>query len=392
MNKDNLCKLCSSDNTHDFFSLPPTPTQDGNMAISEVAAIQVLKGDIQLRFCNFCGHIRNEGYEAHKVTFDAYDFSNDHSPIFRNYVDTLTSRLIYEYDLKEKTILDIGCGDGYFLKEICKKGNNKGIGIDPGFNHDKEQLDINTNVQFIQDYYSEKYDNIKADFIACRLVIDLLDDPSAFISTIRKTIDYNPDTILYFEVPNALYTFKNRIVWNVVYEHATWYTPDSLALQFEACGFEVLQVAPCWNDEFIGIEVRSQAPSYAYKVPRSNKALATARCIKSFEEDYQLLKSNSQANIERIRNENLKTIAWGAGARAVVFFNIFDVKEEVSHIVDINTKRQGKFLPGSGQLIVAPAFTQTHQPDLIIITNPTYADEIKAQVHELGLDPEFWIL
>ena len=99
-----------------------------------------------------------------------------------------------------------------------------------------------------------------------------------------------------------------------------------------------------------------------------------------------------RSRIKRIRQSNQKTIAWGAGARAVTFFNLFDIKEEVPFIIDINDKRHGKYLPGSGQKIVNPEFILEYQPDLLIITNPTYADEIKAQASDLGIHPEFWVL
>ncbi len=73
-------------------------------------------------------------------------------------------------------------------------------------------------------------------------------------------------------------------------------------------------------------------------------------------------------------------------------FNLFDLKKVVPFIVDINIKRQGKYLPGSGQAIVSPEFVAEYQPDLIIITNPTYAKEITTHVRKLGVDPDFWIL
>ncbi len=386
MNKDTNCKLCKASDTFDFFELPPTPTQDGNMASTREEALEMPKGRIQLRYCNNCGYIRNEAYDSSKITFDAYDFSNDHSPLFKNYVNTLTNRLIEKYHLTNKTILDIGCGDGYFLKQICERGNNKGIGIDAGFDFSKHKTET-PNIEFIQDYYSEKYNYWQPNFIACRLVIDLLDKPSEFLKMIRQTIDFNPDVILYVEVPNAVYTFKNKIIWNVVYEHSSWYIKESLNYQFESCGFEVLDIATCWKDEFLGIEVRSLP-----KVNSPRKSSISLEDLSSFQNDFEHIKEQSLLKIQQIKEKKIKCIAWGAGARAVSFFNIFDLSKEVNYIVDINSNRHGKYLPGTGQCIVAPEFITSFQPDLVIITNPTYAGEIKKHIYELGLNPRFWVL
>ncbi len=385
------CFLCKSPNTFDFFQLPPVPTQDGIMCTSEKEAMEVVKGKIDLRFCQSCGFICNEGYDSSKISFDDYDFSNDGSPLFRKYVEDLADRLIQQYDLNEKTVLDIGCGDGVFLKVLTAKGNNKGIGIDPGFDFSKHASE-NDQIQYIRDYYSDKYEYLRPNFIACRLVIDLLDDQASFVKMVRKNLDNCPDTIVYFEVPNAAYTFEDRIIWNVVYEHKAWFTPDSFAFLFEANGFEVLNVAPCWNDEFLGIEARPKPMESKPKFPPAKNIQMLSETIADFNADFEDLIRKSLSRIEQVQNENIKTIAWGAGARAVTFFNLFDIKNEVPYIIDINTNRHGKFLPGSGQQIVAPEFIHSYQPDLVIITNPTYAEEIMEHARRLRVKGEFWVL
>jgi len=386
------CYLCGGREVFDFFSMPPVPTQDGIMCSSEEEAQSVAKGSINLRFCKKCGFIGNEGYESGKISFGSYDFSNDHSPLFRAYNEQLCDRLIENYDLRGKTILDIGCGDGQFLQTICRKGCNRGIGIDSGFDHSKRKTSDEERISFIKDYYSEKYQHLKADFIACRLVIDLLGNPIGFLQTLRKNLENQPNTILYFEVPNARYTFEEMIIWNVVYEHRSWFTPNSLAYLFEITGFEVLNVMPCWKDEFLGIEARPNLNSANSKLPNLTNLRNFSRTIDRFGAGFLEQLSKSEVEIERIKKEEIKTLAWGAGARGVTFFNLFNLKKVVPYIVDINVKRQGKYLPGSGQKIVKPEFAVEYQPDLIIITNPTYAEEIKEQVCQLGISPEFWVL
>ena len=39
--------------------------------------------------------------------------------------------MIDRYDIHGKDILEIGCGKGDFLIEICRAGGNRGVGIDP---------------------------------------------------------------------------------------------------------------------------------------------------------------------------------------------------------------------------------------------------------------------
>ncbi len=383
------CYLCGSNQTTNFLHLPSVPTQDGIMSESARSAQSAVMGSIQLRFCQHCHYISNEGYDAEKISFATYDFSLDHSPLFRQYIDELCTHLIAKYNLQHKTILDIGCGDGEFLKTLCRMGQNKGIGIDPGFDHSKRKVDPVLDIRFVQDYYDESSKELQADFISCRLVIDLLGEPIQFLKTVRKNLDNQPNTYVFFEVPNARYTFDERIIWNVVYEHRSWFVDTSFKKLFEICGFEVIETMLLWHDEFLGIVAKPASPK-----PLNGKAndVAFAKSIQAFGDDFNTMLNESRTRIERIRRQQTKTIGWGAGARALTFFNLFNLTKEVPYIVDINLKRHDKYLPGSAQQIVAPKFIHTYQPELVIITNPTYAKEIKTQVYELGLSPDFWVL
>ncbi len=46
-------------------------------------------GDITLRHCRACAHIWNSSFDPSKMRFDTeYDFSQYHSPAYREYVAT----------------------------------------------------------------------------------------------------------------------------------------------------------------------------------------------------------------------------------------------------------------------------------------------------------------
>jgi hypothetical protein len=53
--------------------------------------------------------------------------------------------------------------------------------------------------------------------------------------------------------------------------------------------------------------------------------------------------------------------------------------------VDINPGKQGMHVPCTGQKIVPPEFLQKYQPDLIIVMNPIYKQEIQKFTDKLGL-------
>jgi hypothetical protein len=67
---------------------------------------------------------------------------------------------------------------------------------------------------------------------------------------------------------------------------------------------------------------------------------------------------------------------------------LVDPEGEIRHIVEINPARQGKHIPGTGALVVSPQSLLGYRPDVVILTNATYANEIKQQINQLELGCE----
>ena len=69
-----------------------------------------------------------------------------------------------------------------------------------------------------------------------------------------------------------------------------------------------------------------------------------------------------------------------------------DSQDVVEYVIDVNPRRQGKFLPGTGHEIVAPGFLTTYRPDVVLLSNGLYEVEIKAQLRSLDLTPEVLVI
>jgi hypothetical protein len=380
------CPLCSSAKTRDYFSLRDVPTQDGVLWATLEEALNAPRGDIDLSLCSGCGYIWNRSHDASKVRFVGYDVSLQHSPIFQSFTRSLAERLVARYDLHGKTILDIGCGKGHFLSTICELGSNTGIGFDPSYSNDG--IAPNPSLTFIKDYYSEKYAGIAAALVSCRHVVDILGDPLAFVSMVKTNIGAHGSTV-YFESPDASYTFRNAILWNLVYEHKSWFTLDSYAALFEHAGYDVHETARCWNDEYIGIEAAPRAGGAAPRVRDTQSITESARDLSRFADESKHTRAAWTERLEALKHSGRRVAAWGAGARAIAFLNLFDVGTLIPTVVDINPKRQGKFLPITGHRVESPESLRSSLPEVLIVTNPTYEAEIREHARALGFTGEY---
>ena len=162
------------------------PVRDGLLWDSAQEAAAAPTGHLRLSVCRTCFYIGNEDYRPDTAGSDRCDFSLQHSPSFRRFVRALSARLIERYRLKKTTVLDVGSGDGFFLRTICSMGRNAGVGIEPGF---VQETDRDHTVRTIRDRFSEEQaSRTRFGLIACRHVLSEIHQPKELLVSIRRGI------------------------------------------------------------------------------------------------------------------------------------------------------------------------------------------------------------
>lgn len=80
-------------------------------------------------------------------------------------------------------------------------------------------------------------------------------------------------------------------------------------------------------------------------------------------------------------------VMWGSGSKGVAFLAALGADASlVQSAVDINPFKHGKYMAGTGHRILAPDELVNVRPDLVIVMNPAYRDEVQADLDRLGLD------
>ncbi|NJN96678.1 MAG: class I SAM-dependent methyltransferase [Anaerolineales bacterium] len=213
MGKVSLCPACGSSTLQPFFHLENVPVHQNLLMPSREAAKSCDRGQILLAFCEECGFITNLAFEAERLKYSAqYDNSQVYSATFMAYMERLALELINRHALYNKKIIEIGCGKGEFLKMLCQFGHNRGIGFDPSYVPNDSTSD---QVIFIQDFYSERYGNYPGDLICCRHVIEHIQQPGRFVGSLRQTLENQPDTVIFFEMPNVVWILRNLTFWDI---------------------------------------------------------------------------------------------------------------------------------------------------------------------------------
>ena len=378
-----FCPVCKSPDNDVFLEITRVPVHCNLLWEIRNEAVDAPRSDITLAFCENCGHIFNHTFDPEVMKyFQQYENSLHFSQCFQNYAKELVDRLIASNNLYKKDIIEIGCGKGEFLKLLCETGENRGIGFDPSYEIVEPTSGNDSGaITFIKDFYSKQYSDYKADFICCRHVLEHIEHPYDFLFDIRKTIGGKIDTIVFFEVPNVDYTLKELGIWDLIYEHISYFNKSSLHRLFSLCGFSIIKLTETFNGQFLCIEAVPgkvlHGTEYTSNITRHN--------VELFAEKFWDKIETWQKKIEHIQQSGQSAVVWGAGSKGVTFLNLIDPKGQIKYIIDINPRKQGKYVPGTGQKILPPEFLREYQPDVVLVMNVIYNGEIQQILDSLGV-------
>lgn len=385
------CPVCGQLQTAAFFGLGAVPVFCNVLANSRAEALQASQAPIDLAYCGGCGLVYNLSFDPELVRYSpTYENSLHFSSRFQEYEHSTCRRLIREYGLYGKDVIEIGCGAGDFLTTLCQMGANRGIGFDPSY--DAESAAVVSDdlpVRIVPEAFSAVHGPYQADFVCCRHVLEHIERPLDFLKSVNAAVGTRSGCVVYFEVPNVLYTLKDMGVWDIIYEHCSYFTPASLACVFERAGFEVVCVSEQYEGQFVAIEASVARSDCSGPSGRLSTNEGIAELVARFCDAYLEKVTLWQRKLSRYLEQGRKVVIWGAGSKGVTFLNVLRVGcDQIEYVVDVNPRKWGKFVACTAQRVVGAEFLKEYRPDVVTVMNPIYLQEIRTTLAELALPSE----
>ena len=372
------CPTCGTNNMRVFYEIRNVPVHSVLLFPTQKEAINYPKGNISLGFCPSCGFISNVVFDPTLHEYSPrYEATQAYSPIFNNFHRKLAIHLIKKYNLHNKNIIEIGCGQGEFLTLLCELGDNHGVGFDPAYNSEHVKNPSNNRITFIKDFYSEKYQDYQGDFICCKMTLEHIQKTADFVKTIRNSINDKSETVVFFQVPNVRRILRDLAFWDIYYEHCSYFSLGSLSHLFQNCSFKVIDLWKDYDDQYLMIAAK---PSNDKKNPilaQEEDLTNLAQEIDFFAENYQHRIRTWQGNLQTLKQNKKRVVIWGAGSKGVAFLTTLGVQDTIKYAVDIDPYKNGMYMAGTGQQIVSPEFLKEYKPDVVIVMNPIYFNEIR---------------
>ncbi|MDV0443119.1 class I SAM-dependent methyltransferase [Methanorbis rubei] len=355
-----VCPICSSGQITPLYSAMNVPAFQNKAYPTEQIAESVICGNVSLYFCENCGFVWNATFDPSLLEYDEhYQNEQGYSPMFQSHLQNVCDILIPHLS-QESHIVEIGCGKATFLMKLGELGYTV-HGYDPAY----EGMDP----RIIKEYYS--HDTVaqqpfdKADLIVLRHVLEHISHPLQFLQSIAEANDYQG--LLYIEVPDFRWIVEKNAFYDVFFEHCNYFSLPALTGLFS----DVLRTGTFFGDQYCYVIAKLEdlrSPDTSSHHLSSPPVLQFSECVSAWK---SLVSSGY-------------FVIWGAGAKGATFLREIDPERQtISAVVDINPKKQGRYMPKTAHPIISPQKLHHMQISGIIVMNDNYLDEISLSVQEI---------
>lgn len=334
--------------------------------------------------CVECGHVFNRSFRYEDVPYsDKPNLMYNQGQLWQEHLQA-TQQLILNRLPENPVVVEIGAGNGHFLKAIAKqKPQGRYIAYDPNGLLDTEEGLI--------EFYAELFDpaihmgQYRPDLIIVRHMLEHLENPLAFVQTLGFAADWEGlNTALFVEVPCIDRVFETGRTVDFFYEHNSHFTTASLGRLLGRSHAQIEQIARGYEEEVV----------YAYaRLGHCEAGRLITDNAKFFYTQAHTMDTQVSSQLNALASSGKKVAVWGGTGKAATFINRYGVdKDRFPTVVDSDSDKAGTYVPGTGQVIHTPQVLLKHPVDVIIIPTQWRARDIALEIAQRGIHCEQLLL
>lgn len=326
--------------------------------------------------CPACSHVWNRSF-----TYDAIPYQNNPNRMFntggiwKGHL-AATRDLVLRFLPEAPTVVDIGCGEGHFVRGLAqaRDGNGRFVGFDPNATPESGR-----GVEFHASYFEplRHMADFAPDAITIRHVLEHLTQPRALLEQLAWAArELHKPCWLFAEVPCIDRVFSTGRLADFFYEHMSHFTTDSFR-KLMACAGEVVELDHGYDGEVVYALVRLGVPDAARE--RADEAAMFARTACES-------RARIRAQLDALAAGGSRVAIWGGTGKAAAFIHQFGADaERFPLVVDSDPDKAGTFVPGTGQKIVFRDVLRHEPADVVIIPAQWRARDIVAEMGREGI-------
>lgn len=337
------CRICNKDisvGEDSYLTLYNIPENTFNFSEKTI--------DLNILSCSKCGAVYLHNVplsEDYDVVYRSIGISSN----YREEKKKQLSNFLLAYNLYDKNVVEVGCGDGQFL-EIFKELGLNCSGIEGGEDNFKKCCEKGYDVSYGHVY---SLGNQLYDAFCTFYFLEHIPYPLEFVKNLYRIL--KPNGIGLIEVPCYDCIEKNSIWLEFTKDHRFYFRKTTLLYILTTCGFDIESVDV--NEDKICLSV-------IVRKPKDNR-------------NFESMRNKINKDVETFKNLIDKLdgnfAVYGAGHYSQTLLNQIDIKPK--RIFDSNKQKCGNKLNG---VIIEHKddITKNNDFDNLIIICGTYNDEV----------------
>ena len=381
------CRSCGGDNLEVFIDLGDLPLADRLLLPDQVSENEPYF-PLEVAFCHDCALVQITETVAPDVLFDS-DY-----PYFSSFSDHLLAHsrknALELIELKglgsESLVVEVASNDGYLLRNFVEKGVSV-LGIDPAPRQvaAARKAGVASQQAFFDVSLAEQLrDEGKcADVIIANNVLAHVAATNGLVAGFATLL--KPDGVLVIEVPYVRDLIDHMEFDTIYHEHLCYFSLTSLDKLFRRQGLYINNVRrlPVHGGSlriYVGLREQVQAAVHALLEEERQRGLDSIDYYQGFAGRVAGIRSSLKQIIDDLKTGGRRLAGYGAAAKGTTMINYVGIgPDDLKYIVDRNTYKQGRVMPGQHIPIAAPEKLLEDQPDYVLLLSWNFAEEIMTQ-------------
>jgi SAM-dependent methyltransferase len=302
-----------------------------------------------------------------------------------NVLDLIRSRNLGTDSL----VVELASNDGYLLKNYVEKGIPV-LGIDPapGQAEAAEKIGVPTLNKFFTMELAAKLRNEGkgADVIHANNVLAHVADTNGFVEGINILLKDHGVAVI--EVPYVKELIDHCEFDTIYHEHLCYFSVTALDHLFRSHSLflnEVKQIPIHGGSLRLYVEPREAVGESVKNLlaDEAGQKMNEIDYYRDFTQKVQKLKDDLSNLLHSLKSRGKTIAAYGAAAKGTMMINYADIGTDlIDFVVDRNTHKHGKFMPGKHLPVFGTEKLLEEMPDYLLILAWNFSEEIMEQQKE----------